>query len=324
MTIPAWAISANSLTAETFRQGPSSLLAGAGVVGSGDYAVAQHSSGNMSVDVAAGQAWVPGTLASTAGFPANLTAQTGYGLPSTFNEQASYYGWSSGTTNLTISASNPSNPRIDLVVLAVQDAEYSGSNNQMVLQVITGTPAASPSPPSPPSSSIVLAQVAVGAGVTQILTANITDERPAAGAIRQITPQCRVYRNGAYTDANSAFTLAPFDTVNWDTFSAFSTSTHLYTVPVAGYYNVMGAWSRATSLSAGQAMISAIYQNGSAVSWGSYSQWTATGARMTSTVADHVKCAVGDTLALYYFDYGGGGANTLTTACYMSIGKESS
>jgi hypothetical protein len=82
---------------------------------------------------------------------------------------------------LSIAASNPSNPRIDRVVLRLD-----WSNNQIQLAVLTGTPAASPTPPSLTQSSTIweisLAQVYVGAAVSTIAAGNVTDERTWAGS----------------------------------------------------------------------------------------------------------------------------------------------
>jgi hypothetical protein len=78
---------------------------------------------------------------------------------------------------LTVTTANPTNPRIDRVVVTVQDAYYSGAFNDVIFQVIAGTPAGSPTAPATPLNSISLATIAVGAGVTSILNANITDTR---------------------------------------------------------------------------------------------------------------------------------------------------
>ncbi len=88
-----------------------------------------------------------------------------------------YYGWVTVNEPLTITTANATNPRIDRVV-----ARLSVSVNQSVTFVIlTGTPAASPTAPALTRTSetyeISLAQIAVGAGVTSITSANITDER---------------------------------------------------------------------------------------------------------------------------------------------------
>jgi hypothetical protein len=75
----------------------------------------------------------------------------------------------------TIAAADPTNPRIDVV--------YAG--NDGLIGVATGTPAGSPVAPSFPFTAIALAHVAVGATVTSILNADITDVRerlPITGA----------------------------------------------------------------------------------------------------------------------------------------------
>jgi len=88
-----------------------------------------------------------------------------------------YYGWVTANEALTVPTANATNPRIDRVV-----ARLSVSVNQSVtFAVLTGTPAANPSAPALTRTSetyeISLARIAVGAGVTSITAANITDER---------------------------------------------------------------------------------------------------------------------------------------------------
>lgn len=77
---------------------------------------------------------------------------------------------------LTISTADPSLPRIDRVVLHMDN-----SAKTITAQVLTGTPNASPSPPSLTQTGTVyeisLAQVRVNAGVTTITSGNLTDER---------------------------------------------------------------------------------------------------------------------------------------------------
>jgi len=88
-----------------------------------------------------------------------------------------YYGWVTGNEALTVPTSNATKPRIDRVV-----ARLSVSVNQSVtFAVLTGTPATNPTAPALTRTSetyeISLARIAVGAGVTSITAANITDER---------------------------------------------------------------------------------------------------------------------------------------------------
>ena len=139
-----------------------SMVGSAGVVGNG-YEVTQRGAGaNMSVDVAAGQAFVQGT------------DQTNQGRYLCVSEQIE---------NLTISASDPSNPRIDLVCIVVKDPNAGGAaGDEAVVEIVEGTPSGAPSAPAAPASSLVIAEVAVGAGVTTILNANITDRRGARSA----------------------------------------------------------------------------------------------------------------------------------------------
>jgi hypothetical protein len=89
---------------------------------------------------------------------------------------------SSGT--LTVATADPTNPRIDLVCANVVDNGNNTSSGEV--QIITGTPAASPSAPSAPANSVSLAQVTVPANATSITSGDIADVRTftaAAGGI---------------------------------------------------------------------------------------------------------------------------------------------
>ena len=78
---------------------------------------------------------------------------------------------------LNITAANASNPRIDRVVVRLSAV----TNRTIDIVVKAGTPASSPAAPALTRTSDVyevsLASIAVGAGVSSIITANITDER---------------------------------------------------------------------------------------------------------------------------------------------------
>jgi len=146
-----------SYTADILRRATKALRLTQGVAAAGDMAVSQNGTPNMSVNVAAGQAVVDGTqLAAT---------------------QGAYVGTNDATANLTVAASDPTNPRIDIVVAQFEDSVYSGAANDFKLAVVTGTPAGSPVAPATPANAIVLAQVRVNAGVTSITNSNITDLR---------------------------------------------------------------------------------------------------------------------------------------------------
>ena len=132
-----------------------------------ELAVTQTGSPSMGVLVDTGMASVPGSENAT---------------------QGNYYAVNDAQVTLSVTAAHASLARIDIVVINVRDAFYSGVNNDIQLQVIAGTPASSPVAPSAPNNAITLAQIAVGAGVTSITNANITDVRfflaSAGGVIR--------------------------------------------------------------------------------------------------------------------------------------------
>lgn len=120
--------------------------------------VTQSPTPAMSVQVATGHAVIAGTQTATQGF---------------------YIAYNDAATTATIATADPTNPRIDIVCVVVQDAYYGGTaNNQVIFQVVTGTPSSSPVIPTAPANSIVLARVAVAANATTITNANITDVRP--------------------------------------------------------------------------------------------------------------------------------------------------
>jgi hypothetical protein len=91
--------------------------------------------------------------------------------------QADYWGSNDAQVTLSITAAHATLPRIDIVVINIRDTFYSGGSNDSQLQVITGTAASSPVAPTAPNNAIILYQVAVGAAVTSIVDANLTDVR---------------------------------------------------------------------------------------------------------------------------------------------------
>lgn len=129
-----------------------------GIFRTGDLKVSQRGSGaNKSIDVAAGEVLIDGD---------ELTNQ-GY-----------YYGASDAVTNITV-PDTASNPRKDLVVAYIRDAEYSGTINSDSdwIDIVVGTPASSPVVPATPANSIVLAELSVAASFSSVTNANITDRR---------------------------------------------------------------------------------------------------------------------------------------------------
>ena len=154
-TPPSW-LQNGSHPAENDRLTTQALYATTGIIGSTSLAVTQNGTPNMSVNTAVGWAAIVGTSTTT---------------------QGTYVSYNDAVVNAAIATAPATNSRIDLVCLTVNDAYYSGSTNNIVVNVVTGTAAASPVAPATPANSIALAQVLVGTSVTSILTANITDVR---------------------------------------------------------------------------------------------------------------------------------------------------
>ena len=171
-TPPSW-LQNGSHPAENDRLTTQALWATTGIIKSDSLAVTQNTPAGLSILVSSGWAAIVGTTQANMG---------------------TYVGYNDATVVLSITTADPTNPRVDLVCLTVNDAYYTGALNNAVLQVVAGTPAGSPVAPALPANSISLATVAVGAGATAITNANITDTRvlvttniPESGDISSVT-----------------------------------------------------------------------------------------------------------------------------------------
>lgn len=90
------------------------------------------------------------------------------------------------SASLSVAAADTANPRIDIVVAYVSDVGSSASFS--AVEIITGTPAATPSAPSAPANSLTLAQILVPANIVSAAAATITDERTYVVAPGGILP----------------------------------------------------------------------------------------------------------------------------------------
>lgn len=108
-----------------------------------------------------------------AGMQVSISSGLGWMRPQKF---AGFSVASTSDTNVTISESDASNPRIDRIVL-----RYNYASNSCEIAVKTGTPAADPTAPGITRDSSVfelgLCTVRVGQGVLSISDENITDTR---------------------------------------------------------------------------------------------------------------------------------------------------
>lgn len=146
----------------SFAGGVASSDPAHGVVRATDLAVTQNGTPNMTVNVSTGGAFIRGTQSAN---------------------QGAYHLWNDASLSVAITAADATNPRRDLIIAQVRDANYSGATNDARIVVVTGTPAAVPSDPTLPANALVLARVAVAAATTSIVTANITDLRTVANQV---------------------------------------------------------------------------------------------------------------------------------------------
>lgn len=146
--------------------------------------VTQRGAGaNMTVDIQLG----------TTGTYAGALMATSANIP--------YFGWIDAiVTGTAVSTADPTNPRIDVLVgyvdLSLVTSSTTDNTGAFKFKAVTGTPAGSPVAPNAAAiqSSIgagnpyvILANIAVGAAVSSIVTANITDKRvPSALAVPYI------------------------------------------------------------------------------------------------------------------------------------------
>lgn len=141
-------------TAQGDRQVLASFVCEEGVAGVAGGSLLVSPGTGMNVEVAAGGAFVAGDNTSTQGV---------------------YHVYNDGATPLPIAASDPTDPRLDLVVARVYDSTYSGSADEWKLEVLTGQPSPSPSPAEVPLNAVPLAVVEVPAGAATV--GSIADER---------------------------------------------------------------------------------------------------------------------------------------------------
>ena len=178
-------------------------LTGVGVARAGDLAVTERSgTTDMSVDVAPGVAFVE----------ADDTVDGRYAAD-----------WQT-VTNLPMSPSDATNPRIDLVVVEIHDPTVSGVDEGGELRIVEGTPAAVPDEPTVDADLyLVLAAVDVAANATSISDADIEDRRP-------LTPQATQAGQVSQLFGASGTPLAPL-LIGEEVLDSPSASSPLFTVP---------------------------------------------------------------------------------------------
>lgn len=172
-SIKTRSLQTESLSGDTDRL-INDVLLGSGVVDVAglSYKVAQDTGANMQVKVGSGLAGDKAVIR---------------------RDGRVYIGEHQNATQLyLLAASDPTNPRIDLVVYRTYDTEADSSGNTYSdVEVVQGTPQAVPVAPAVPGGATALASILVGAGVSAIINADITDlrvEAPFADNLRLQAP----------------------------------------------------------------------------------------------------------------------------------------
>jgi hypothetical protein len=212
--------------------------------------------------------------------------------------------WDANETPTIATAPPTGNSRIDLVIVQVRDnALDAGANNDFIVTTVTGTPAASnPAVPATPTNALVLATVLVPGAAANLNGATLTDVR--AGALAAPSgPRTVVYRTGAWSTVATTATIVPFDTLGTDAVTEsnpnlWTMATALYRCPIAGRY-LVDSVVNVGGTAAGQYLRIGVYRNGTICRWGPYNVMPS-GLTMMAAIGTTVRCAVGDTLGIYY------------------------
>ena len=129
--------------------------------------------------------------------------------------------------------------RYDLYIIRPRDPAVNATytQNDWLLDVVPGTPSASPTPPtasSAPAGTVAVATCLVVGGQATLAAGNLTDLRAVLSTGGMAA---RAYRNAAYTTPGSDAAI-PLDTVSFDPSGMFASSSLV--APVAGIYVVTG------------------------------------------------------------------------------------
>jgi hypothetical protein len=221
------------------------LITAEGVSAVNDLKATQRAAGaNMSVDVAAGHAYIKDDHANGGGY---------YSADWTVLE------------NIAIAAAHASLPRIDRIVLRVYDAYLGDAQNKIQLEVVQGTPTSGATLVNlngagvVPGSALLVANVLVGAAAVSVVNANI-DTGTTVRLQTSVIAAASALTELAYTE----FT-APVTVTN-TTEGAADTLVTAPAITLDGTTTILiefGCW-KVTAAAAGQVFL-VLYQDGSSI-----------------------------------------------------------
>lgn len=135
---------------------------------------------------------------------------------------AVYQAYNSAVRTVTVANADPTNPRLDAIVLRVEDTALGDGALRGQIQVITGVPGAVPALPAIPAGSIILFSARVNALATTITNAQLTDLRKSVclnGGVRRLLPGDSLadvgFRNGELRDTGSSIDRWTDATSTW-------------------------------------------------------------------------------------------------------------
>jgi hypothetical protein len=157
--------------------------------------------GGMLLDVAAdplsGVGRIVSGLLVSAQVTPNMTVSVSPGravCPTPASDGGGYAIMNDATLNVTVTPVSTL-PRVDLILMAVDDADYSGSIYGPKIYCLAGTPAASPVAPAQPAGTLLLATINLLANATSVVNSaiarNLWTSHEAEyynGAIQTLTP----------------------------------------------------------------------------------------------------------------------------------------
>lgn len=306
-----WPIDARAYDAEFLRMvaeasgfgegiAPHTTAAFTGTAISGQFGATTGGSG-LNVSVAAGRAFVQGDGRATQGL---------------------YWCYSNSAQTVTLSANASGNPRIDAVILQVEDADVTGANNRWrvtkqdgtatvgaTLANLTGAPGQSGGP-ALQATAMVIAYVLVPNGfagpfvdATHILDyRNLADARMSAA---------RIYRNAALNHTSTgAYQEIAMDAVDFDNdryVDRAGVNARLY-ARKAGLYAVDAQCQFASNVTGVRYM--SVTKNGAAPSGNDICRWqvpvTLQAASVSLQASGICKLAAGDYISMTAFQNSGG------------------